>query len=96
MQCVKRGARDTCGLRRADICQDGDAHADITGRQGAERADHKTNCRRMIFKTEKQKENDDRDRTDGDDLPVEICFRAFCTAAEISCIFSLPGERRMT
>ena len=31
----------------------------------------------MILKNEKQNENDDRDRADGDDLPIQISLGAF-------------------
>ena len=86
------GARDTCGLCRADICQDGDAHTDITGRQGAEGADHKANRCWMIFEKEKQKENNDCDCADGDDLPVKICFRAFLHGCRDLSHFLIAGR----
>ena len=73
----RRRAGLTGGLRRAHICDHGDTHANETGRKGAERADYKPNRRRMIFENEEENENDNRDCADRDDLPVQVCFRAF-------------------
>ena len=73
----RRRARLTRRLRRAHICDYGNAHADETGRERAKRANHKPNRRRMIFENEEENENDNRDHADRDDLPVQVCFRAF-------------------
>ena len=73
----RRCAGVTCSLRRADIRQYGDAHPDVTGCEGTKRADDKTNCRWMIFKKEKQKEDDGGDDADRDDLPFQISLSSF-------------------
>ena len=64
-------------LRRAHIREHGDAHSDKAGRERTCGADDKADSRRVILEEEEQKENDDRDDADGDDLPVQICLRAF-------------------
>ena len=69
-------ARVARRLRRTHIRNHCDAHPDETGREGAKRADYKTNRRGMIFENEKQHENDRGDHADRDDLPIQICFCA--------------------
>ena len=65
----RRRARVACSLGCANICQHGDAHADVTSGKRTKRADDKPNCGWMIFKKEKQKEDDNGDHADRDDLP---------------------------
>ena len=68
---------DTGGLRCANICQNGYAHADEARHERAESADYESNCRRVIFEKEKQNENDHCDDADSLDLPIQIGFGAF-------------------
>ncbi len=73
----RRCARVTCRLRRADICQHRDAHADVTSSERTKRADDKPNCRRMIFKDEEENKNHNGDHADRDDLTLQISLRSF-------------------
>ena len=69
--------RVTCRLRRADVCQHRDAHADVTSCERTKRADDKPNCRRMVFKDEEENKNDDGDQADRDDLTLQIGLGSF-------------------
>ena len=86
-----RSARHAGSLSRADICQHGDAHANEACRQRTKRADYKSNRCGVIFKNEKQNENDHRDHADRLDLPIQISLRAFLHGCRDLAHFFVAG-----
>ena len=77
---MARCARAAGRLRGAHIGQDGDAHADETGRERTNRADQESRWPsrgRVFHEEEEQDEDDRRDRADRDDLPAQIGLGAF-------------------
>ena len=69
------------GLGGADVGQHGDAHADVSGRERAKRADQKSNGRRDCLEKEEKNENHDGNHADGPDLALEVGLGAFLDGA---------------
>ncbi len=79
-------------LRRAGIGQNRDSHSDKPSRERADRADQKTERGRVVLPNEEQNENDDGDRANRNDLPVEIGFRALLNGARDFLHPGVPGR----